>query len=151
MECLLWHKQPPRSQKFGFERFDKYDVLLNVYPNGSTSNLSFRFLRGNGSNATSEGLTRFPLPAATSTSNTFGNGSVYFPNYAGATNKSFSVDAVTENNSTEAFQAIKAGLWSDTTAISSLTFTVASGDLVIGTTISLYKITKGSDGIVTTS
>jgi hypothetical protein len=45
---------------------------------------------------------------------------------------------------------ISAGLWSNTAAITSLTFLPESGtQFEIGTTISLYKITSGSDGIVT--
>jgi hypothetical protein len=86
------------------------------------------------------------------TANTFGNSIVYIPNYTGSTAKSFSVDSVTENNATAAFQMIVAGLWSETGAITSVKFTAAGGaNFVAGTIISLYKVTKGSDGIVTTS
>jgi len=124
--------------------------------NGSTANLTRRNLIGLGS-GTPESYSGTSISVltngSTSTANTFTNSSVYFPNYAGSTNKSMSFDLVMENNGTLAFQEIMAGLWSQTTAISSLTFT-ASGSgatLVAGSTISLYKITKGSDGIVTTS
>jgi hypothetical protein len=91
------------------------------------------------------------MPDNAVTANTFGNIQIYFPNYAGSTNKSYSVDSVTENNETVAYQTILAGLWSNTAAITTATFTAESGNFAIGSTISLYKITKGSDGIVTTS
>jgi hypothetical protein len=56
----------------------------------------------------------------TSTSNTFGNGSIYIPNYAGSNNKSVSTDVVVENNATESSQYLLAGLWSDTSAITTI-------------------------------
>jgi hypothetical protein len=135
------------GQNYGF-------ATLSI--NGSTANQTRRNLIGLGSGTPeSYGGTSFGLltNGNTSTANTFTNSSVYFPNYAGSSNKSISFDSVMENNGTLAFQEIMAGLWSQTAAITSLTFT-ASGSgatLVAGSTISLYKITKGSDGIVTTS
>jgi hypothetical protein len=124
--------------------------------NGSFSNGTYRELSGNGSSATSAsglGVIVGFMPGASATSNTFGNTTVYLPNYAGSTNKSFSSDSVTENNATSAQQSINAALWSQTTAISSIG--IADGtsgqNLAAGSTISLYGITKGSDGIVTTS
>jgi hypothetical protein len=122
-------------------------------PNGSSSNLSSRRLQGTGSATSSTTSTTviYRIDPSDYTASTFGNSSIYFPNYAGSTAKSFSVDAVNENNATEAVQQIVAGLWDNTAAITSMTFLPNSGNFVSGTTISLYKITKGSDGIVTTS
>jgi hypothetical protein len=124
--------------------------------NGSTANQTRRNLIGLGSGApesysgTSIGLL---TNGSTTTANTFSNSAMTFANYSGSTNKSISIDTVMENNGTLAFQDITAALWSQTAGITSLTFTaVGSGaTLVAGSTISLYKITKGSDGIVTTS
>jgi hypothetical protein len=62
-----------------------------------------------------------------------------------------SIDAIRENNATDARQAIFAALWSDTAAITSITIVPSSTNFDVGSTFSLYKITKGSDGIVTTS
>jgi hypothetical protein len=43
-------------------------------------------------------------------------------------------------------------LWSSTAAITSLAFSdISAANYLAGSTISLYKITKGTDGIVTTS
>jgi hypothetical protein len=88
---------------------------------------------------------------ADSTSNTFASSSLYIPNYAGSNQKSSSLDDVAENNATASIQEIVAQLWADTAAITSITLTANSGNFVVGSTVSLYGILKGSDGIVTTS
>jgi len=125
--------------------------------NGDTaSNYTVRNLRGSGSavitaGGTYGGLLFNGLNASSQTANTFGNVQVYIPNYTGSTQKSVSGDEVEESNSNPAFQNIVAGRWTGTAAITSLTITNAGGNFVTGSTASLYKITKGSDGIVTTS
>jgi hypothetical protein len=86
------------------------------------------------------------------TANTFGSAQIYIPNYTSSVAKSVSLDGSTENNNTTSYNSIVAGLWNNTAAITSITFTDQnSGNFVVGTMFSLYKITKGSDGIVTTS
>jgi hypothetical protein len=76
------------------------------------------------------------------TANTFSNGAVYIPNYAGSAHKSVSWDYVTENNSTTADQMILAGVWADTAAITSITLALPSGVFTQHSTASLYTITK---------
>ncbi len=129
-----------------------YDVKIEF--NNNTSNLSGRVLYGTGSGVAaildaSSILVR--VNSNLSTSSTFGNASIYVPNYAGSANKAVSIDSVSENAATAAFQMISAALWANTSAITSVKATALTGNLDVGTTISLYKITKGSDGIVTTS
>jgi hypothetical protein len=126
---------------------------IQIRFNSNATGYTFRRLFGSGSSVTSDtGASLLWMNGNTSTSNTFGNASVYIPNYAGSTNKSFSNDGVMENNATLAYQGLVAGLWANTDAITSVSFANSSGrNLVAGSTISLYKITKGSDGIVTTS
>jgi hypothetical protein len=122
--------------------------------NGSSSNLSGRVLYGTGSaTASIVDSTKIVIRVSSNlaTSSTFGNASVYIPNYTGSTNKSVSIDSVTENNATAAFQAITAGLWANTAAINSIKFTPTTGNLSAGCLFSLYGVLKGSDGIVTTS
>jgi hypothetical protein len=121
--------------------------------NGSTSSFTGRNLNGTGSSAGSDTVARYvgTINGTAQTANTFGSYLVYIPNYAGATNKSFSSDGVTENNATAAYQNISAGLWSNTAAITSVGFTPSSDSLIAGTIASLYGVLKGSDGIVTTS
>jgi hypothetical protein len=126
------------------------NTLLTL--NGSTSGFSNRNLFGDGTSRFSDTTARYigVVTGSTDTANTFSNGMLTIPNYSGSTNKSFSADDASENNATTAFASIVAGLWSNTAAITSLTITI-SGNLAVGSTVSLYKVTKGSDGIVTTS
>ena len=127
--------------------------FTNIGFNSSTSNFATRFLQGSGSSAQSGTGVRgiAYLSNAYFTSNTFDSTMVYIPNYTGSTNKSFSADSVVENNATLGWQFMVAGLWSQTAAITSIQITPNTGNFISGSTISLYKITKGSDGIVTTS
>ena len=127
-------------------------VTMFIRPNGSTTNFSSRALYGSGSSSasfTGVGIS-FANPS-NYTANTFSNSSLYLPNYSGSTNKSISGDTVNENNATTADMAIHAGLWSNTSAITSITMITDGGNLDIGSTISLYKITKGSSGGVVVS
>jgi hypothetical protein len=120
--------------------------------NGNTANFSSRFLTSDGSSASSGTFARFACSFQDdNTANTFNNGALYIPNYSGATHKSYSSDQATENNATGNNMGIIAGLWANTAAITSLAISPASGNLRIGSTISLYGVLKGSDGIVTTS
>jgi hypothetical protein len=112
--------------------------------NASTSNFSWRLLNGNGSSVNSFNDTnQFFLRAARSsdTASTFGNGSMYVSNYSGSSNKSVSIDSVIENNATASALDITAGLWSDTSAITSIGLAFASGNFAEHTSASLYKIT----------
>ena len=127
--------------------------------NGDTgANYSRRVLTGDGEIAESFGSSgdtssriAFTTPT-TATANTFGNASIYIPNYTSAVAKSVSSDSVTENNATRAIQSIHAALYSGTSAITSFSlFDVNGTNFATGTSASLYGITKGSDGIVTTS
>ena len=96
---------------------------LAIELNGSSASFSRRVLRGNGSSASSTSSSDNyigDIVGSTATSNTFANTELYIPNYAGSTNKSYSVDSVTENNATEAWSMCVAGLWSNTAAITSL-------------------------------
>jgi hypothetical protein len=131
------------------------DDLTRISLNGSSSNFTSRFLYGDGTSPLSTTETNYAnqVSGATSTANTFGNGSIYIPNYTSTNAKSYSADSVSENNATFAIQSLIAGLWnpSPNVAITSLSIAAGNGNLVAGSTISLYKITKGSDGIVTTS
>ena len=58
-----------------------------------------------------------------STANTFSNGELYIPNYAGSNAKSVSYDSVTENNATQQQNEMNALLNTSTAAITSLTLT----------------------------
>ena len=76
------------------------------------------------------------------TANTFSNSETYIPNYAGSNNKSVSSDTVIENNGTNIYGALIAGLWSNTSAITSIKLTSFAGSFVQYTTAYLYGIKK---------
>jgi hypothetical protein len=130
------------------------DAIARVIFNGVTANLSSRTLAGAGSGTPSSfGLTEVDpvITQSPDTASTFGNGSLYISNYQVASAKSFSIDAVSENNGTTAFQRIIAGLWNDTAAINAIRFTSPNGNFAQYSSASLYGILAGSDGIVAVS
>jgi hypothetical protein len=113
--------------------------------NNSTTNHTLRYLEGNGASAssgTSPGTFSFigAVPGTGVTASTFNNVEVYIPNYAGSNNKSFSVDAVEENNATTAYADLVAGLWSNTAAINQITIYAAAGNLAQYSTAYLYGV-----------
>jgi hypothetical protein len=88
----------------------------------------------------------------TSTANTFGNGSLYIPNYTSSTGKTGLVSSVAETNGTTSDQSLIVSGWSGTAAITSILFRpFFTENILAGSTISLYKITKGSDGTTVVS
>lgn len=123
------------------------DASIYFYLNNDATALTYRWLYGSGSatsSGTSSAITGFVGSGATA--NTFSNGMLYIPNYAGSTNKSWSLDNVTEGNATRSFQFINAGLWSNTAAITSIKIDDGGWGLLQYTTASLYGLTKGSGG-----
>jgi len=126
--------------------------------NGSTTGYSARSIYGDGATTASENLTSQTSlklgvgVGANNTANTFGNGATYFPNAFSSSGKSTSSDDVGETNATTVYSVIYANYWSGTDPISSLLIFPETGtQWVAGSMASLYGITKGSDGIVTTS
>jgi len=125
-----------------------YDYHLNVYLNGNTSSYTERAVYGSGSSAFSYSASiagyAASLMGSLGTANTFGSAEIYIPNYAGSTNKSYSVDNVTELNSATNNRAdLLAGLWSNTAAVSSITVTTDDGtQFVQYSTATLYGISK---------
>jgi hypothetical protein len=106
--------------------------ILLKFNGSSTSDYSSRQLFGNGSSAGSSSNTSQTEIDITSdgagdsagnTANTFSNNEVYIPNYTSSDYKSFSIDAVAEENAAQAFSNLKAGLRSNTAAITSITLT----------------------------
>jgi len=125
------------------------EEFLRLEFNGSGGTAySYRNVYGNGSTAVSlndAGVANVLYGgisnASLSTSNTFSNCELYIPNYAGSNNKSFSADLVNEQNATKAFTMLVAGLWSNTSAITSVKLTPASGgSFVQYSTATLYGI-----------
>lgn len=102
----------------------------------TTATYSFKRIYGQGSGtAASDGLTNNATggfagtaSGATATASTFGNGEIYIPNYLSSTAKSWSVDAVSENNGTQALATLQAGIWSGTSAITSISIKEYNGN-----------------------
>jgi len=117
--------------------------FLKIWFNGLTTNLSHRSLSGDGSSASSGSDGSYiygRLDGNTATSNTFGNGEFYIPNYAGSTAKSVSGDTVMENNATYSVAYLLAGLWNSTSAINQITLAPYYGNFVQYTTATLYGV-----------
>ena len=111
--------------------------------NGSTSNFSAKQIQADGSSTpASFGIARLIgySPTTSGTASTFSNSEFYFPNYAGSNNKSISADAIQENNQTTAYILVGAHLWSNTAAITSITFTPDTASFVQYSTATLYGI-----------
>lgn len=114
--------------------------------NGSTTSYSERMVYGIGSTASSAsqsstGIKWFFGTSSVATASTFGNSEVYIPNYTASTNKSVSIDTVAENNSASAnILALDAGLWSNTSAITSISITPGSGNWAQYSTAYLYGV-----------
>ena len=138
----------------GSIRNDNANRHFTLEFNDFTTNFTSRELSGTGSAAGSSARTdsdvRGGTTASTYTSNTFSSFAITIPNYAGSSNKSFSIDAVAENNATTSLQYITAGLWSVTSAITALKLTSPS-NFVQYSSATLYGITAGSDGTTTVS
>lgn len=124
------------------------DLLFTINSN-SSSIYSYRQLYGFSGGAGSATSTETygivgQVPAVNSTANTFENSSLYFPNYLGSTNKSYSIDNVWESNSSTVWQVnLFAGLFANTSAISSVVFTLSnSSNFVEHSTATLYGIKK---------
>lgn len=115
--------------------------------NGTTGVYTYRYLRGSGSAVISNSITNdyYGLIGfvnnSTSTANTFTNYKIYLPSYTSSLNKSYSIDAVSENNASEAWQTIVAGIMNNTAAITSILLTNNTGNFAQYSTASLYKIT----------
>jgi hypothetical protein len=92
------------------------------------------------SSATSSIAGAFLVNGSDETGNTFGNGEIYIPNYASSNYKSVSGDTVDENNGSVAFRFLASGLWSNTSAITSITLTGESTNFAQYSTAYLYGI-----------
>ena len=124
------------------------DVLVSYNAVGGTS-YSRIWLQGNGATATS-GLTANTsatnvLNSAVgggATSNTFSNWELYIPSYTASQNKPYGAFAVGENNATTAYILGVAGLFRNTSAISSILLEPGGGNFVSGSSFYLYGISK---------
>lgn len=126
---------------------NSYELGLEI--NGSSSAIyNWRFIQGSGSSAISDNRASQTLgqggvlSSSNSTASTFGSIEIYIPNYRQNTQKIYSVDSVGENNGTLAYSRLLAGLFASTSAITSLSLKLSSGNLAQHSTATLYGITR---------
>lgn len=122
----------------------RQDLRLAV--NGSTTDGSNIFLQLVGT-ATTSGISSAQyvrinnvVPSTAETSNTFGSVEFYIPNYLASRNKPISISGVGEQNATQSLVGQVASLYSQTTAISSLALSLATGSFVTNSSFYLYGV-----------
>lgn len=123
------------------------DLRINF--NNTATNLFDQRLYGNGTTQSADvsasSLGRIGVEtASTALASTFGNIELHIPDYASSSvNKRWIASAVSENNVTLSFIQYTAGIWSNTSAITSIKlFAESSANLVQYSVASLYGIKK---------
>ena len=118
---------------------DSVDVKFN----GGTSAGTLKDILAQGSTVASQSTSSIQVQIegdSGTTTNTFGNAEIYIPNYTSSNYKSLSADAVTENNSASSNALdLSASLWSNTAAITSISF-AGGGNFMQYSTFYLYGI-----------
>jgi hypothetical protein len=117
-------------------------INIQFNTDATSSNYSNKSVFGTGSSASSQNGNQFAGYVTTNgnTANTFGNSICYISNYLSSNQKSWSWDAVTENNATAALAILGAGLWNGTAAINSIKLTSTGSGFVQYSTFYLYGI-----------
>lgn len=121
------------------------EVLAVAFNGTYGTNFSGTRVYGNGASALSNQQTdEFTYVVGVNnaaTSNTFSNSEIYIPNYLVSQNKPFSAFSTGENNATTTQINAAAGLWQNTSAITSFSIKPNSGgDFLSGSSFFLYGI-----------
>lgn len=117
-------------------------IFIEFNSDATSGNYSNKSVYGTGSGAGSQAGNQYCgyLTTNGNTSNTFSNSQCYIPNFSSSNAKSWSWDAVTENNATTAIALLGAGLWSGTSAITSIKLSSSGSGFVSGSSFYLYGI-----------
>jgi hypothetical protein len=126
---------------------DEDGMAFGINGTGATN---WQLLSGNGSSASTGTLSSLGfgaafvgrIPGANATANTFGNFELYLPNYTSSIAKSYSTDAVTENNGSTAYASFVAAYQSNTAAVSSVILLASNANLAANSTFYLYGVAK---------
>lgn len=119
--------------------------------NNSSSSFSVQRLLGTGTSIIADTVTNVAggSTETLSTAGTFGSNVIRISNYTSSNYKAFSGDSVTENNGSEAYQVLLAGLWSNTEPITSISFYPNGSQTILQySSFSLYGIKHGTSGDV---
>ena len=130
-------------------------TLYYTYFNGSrVASYSDTLLTGNGATVTStrdSSAGEIAIPGndyATNAANTFNNGEIYIPSYIVSQYKPISGFSMAEDNaatirsSPSYASGVVAGLWQNTSAITSISFIPNTGNFVTGSSFYLYGISN---------
>jgi len=123
---------------------------VNLRFNGDASSVySYRELYGFSGGAGSFSETNISnifigqIPGTSGTASTFANQSIYIPSYTSSSNKSVSIDSAPEINSASNWQLdLMAGLWANSSAITSVALIPGSGNFAQYSTAYLYGISN---------
>jgi hypothetical protein len=119
---------------------------IRVKPNNLTTNLSSKYLQGNGSTVVSGAETIAPeIGKATGadTASSFGNFELTIPNYTSSEYKYFSSDSVAESNTGTTYVNYYSARWASTAAITSLVlYNSSSTNFAQYSTFSLYGVAQ---------
>ena len=122
------------------------DVVLMRFNSNSSSIYTQKVLRGTGTAAAAfentgwSAATSFGLSYTGDSANNFSNNEYYIPNYAGSNYKSIINDSAHEANLSTAYLVLYSGLFSDTTAITSINLIGKDGNFAQYSTFYLYGI-----------
>lgn len=129
-------------------RFNSSNTLVKITYNSNTSSYTRRQLVGENSSASSynasDAFVAY-IDGTDQTASTFSNTELYIPNYNSSNYKSSSIDTVKENNASTAWVvAMNVNLWSNTSAITSISLSDLSGtaSFVQYSTATLYGISN---------
>lgn len=121
-------------------------IIGNISLNGSTSNFHSILIDSYGSGMYSTTDTRWIYnmigSSGSTQTDTFGTTEIYFPSYSSNKYKVISTSYCADYNESGTSLGVSAALWSDTSAITSITLTPASGNFVTGSRFDLFGISN---------
>lgn len=136
------------------------ELLLRF--NGSTSGYSGKYILKDSTEATPVSGNSYTdrlfcgiVGGSTPTAGVFSNDVIYIPNYTSSNNKSLSIDSVMESNSTVQWMTLASGLWSNSSAITSISLYPNTNVWIQNSTATLYGIqsigisAKATGGVIT--
>ena len=115
--------------------------------NGSTSSYTYKALytaSGSAGGGSGTDSASYVEDNASMTASTFSSGYVYIPNYTSSNYKSYSIDGVQEGNTANVYTWLQSSLWSNTSAVTSITFTENGSGFKQYTTFYLYGVSNSS-------